>query len=162
MKKSFSHLDKTGSIKMVDVSEKEPTKRTAVAEAVVKMSSDTFRKVHDTGSKKGDLFSTVKITGIQAVKKTSNLIPLCHPLAVENINIEIEPDADNSQFVIHVSVFYNGKTGVEMEALTGAAVSALTFYDMCKSLDKSIEILNIRLIKKTGGKSGTYSVKGKL
>ncbi len=155
---TLSHIDENGMPKMVDVSEKSDTVRIASAHAKVSMSKEAFRLAISKGGKKGDVFGTAKIAGIMAAKKTSELIPLCHPLNIESCDISFEPDEnENSNSITIIStVKISGKTGVEMEALTSASVAALTVYDMLKAVDKSIEISEIYLISKEGGKSGQY------
>jgi len=152
----MTHIDDKGKARMVNVGEKPVTKRTAVAQGTVVMSKKTFEKVLDGDVPKGDVFAAARIAGIMAAKKTPELIPLCHPLSIDSVEIDINPDEKNSSFIVKATVSCNGKTGVEMEALTAVSTTALTMYDMCKSLDKSIEITGIHLLKKTGGKSGEY------
>ncbi|MCA9781141.1 MAG: cyclic pyranopterin monophosphate synthase MoaC [Candidatus Eremiobacteraeota bacterium] len=140
---------------MVDVSEKQVTTRLAVAESWVRMSTEAFQALVSDSAPKGDVLATVRLAAVMAVKKTSDLIPLCHPLAVEKVSCEVElhePD----QVRIEVTARISGKTGVEMEALTGASIGALTLYDMLKALDKGMTIGPTRLRRKTGGKSGDY------
>ena len=151
----FTHL-RDGQPTMVDVSEKRPNRRTAVAEARMELGAEIVAKFQngDLLGPKGPVFQTAIIAGTMAVKKTSELIPFCHPLPVEYCVIQIVPD--ESGVAIRCEVSTNGKTGVEMEALTGASVAALTIYDMCKALNKAIRIHDLRLISKTGGKSGDY------
>jgi len=158
MKKTavLSHLDEKGMPKMVDVSIKENTVRIASAHAKVSMSKEAFKLAVGKGGKKGDALGTAKIAGIMAAKKTSELIPLCHPLNIENCDIAFEPDENENSITIISTVKVSGKTGVEMESLTSASVAALTVYDMLKAVDKSIEISEIYLISKEGGKSGRY------
>ncbi len=156
MTKHFSHLDKTGKAQMVDVSEKTVTKRQAVAIGLVKVNKETFSCLVDKQVPKGDVFATARIAGILAAKKVGNLIPLCHPLPLEHISIDfnLKPDIPGIEIIATASI--SAKTGVEMEAMTAVSVAALTIYDMCKGLEKGIEITDIKLIKKTGGKSGTW------
>jgi molybdenum cofactor biosynthesis protein MoaC len=155
----LSHLDENGMPKMVDVSEKKDTVRTASAHAKVTMSEEAFKLAVGGGGKKGDVFGTAKIAGIMAAKKTSELIPLCHPLNIEGCDIVFKPEEKENSVEIISTVKISGKTGVEMESLTSAAAAALTVYDMLKAADKSIEISEIYLISKEGGKSGTYKRK---
>ena len=151
-KKTFSHLDDQGNPTMVDVGSKAESKRVAVAETTVVLTEEIMSRLNegDIVTKKGPVFQTAVTAGIMAAKKTSDLIPLCHPLAIENIKIEIQPHELAVKITCTVSL--TGKTGVEMEALTGASVAALTIYDMCKAFSHHIEIQNTRLISKTGGK----------
>ncbi len=159
MKKEMklTHLDEKGMPKMVDVSQKADTVRIASAHAKVSMSKEAFKLAVSKGGKKGDVFGTAKIAGIMAAKQTSGLIPLCHPLNIEDCDITFEPDENESAINIKSTVKISGKTGVEMESLTAASVAALTIYDMLKAVDKSIEISEIYLTTKEGGKSGLYA-----
>ena len=152
----LSHLDDEGRASMVDVSAKDATERSASAEATITLSADAFRLVISGTAKKGDVLATARIAGIMAAKKTSELIPLCHPLALSHVGVDFEPDPERNAFRIVASAKTTGPTGVEMEALTAASVAALTVYDMVKAVDKSAVIDSIRLLKKSGGKSGTY------
>ena len=158
MKKEMklTHLDEKGMPKMVDVSQKADTVRIASAHAKVSMSKEAFKLAVSKGGKKGDVFGTAKIAGIMAAKQTSGLIPLCHPLNIEGCDITFEPDENESAINIKTIVKISGKTGVEMESLTAASIAALTIYDMLKAVDKSIEISEIYLVRKEGGKSGLY------
>lgn len=155
MANNFTHLDESGNAKMVDISDKKDSVRVAVASGTVKVSKDVLELAKNNSLPKGDLFATARIAGIMAAKKTSELIPLCHPLAVNSVEIEIS--AESSGFLITATVKTSGKTGVEMEALTAVSVSALTIIDMVKAVDKSAEITEVRLLEKTGGKSGTWT-----
>lgn len=152
----LTHLDDKGKARMVDVGEKPVTRRTAVAQGSVVMDRKTFDRVLKGDNPKGDVFAAARIAGIQGAKKTSELIPLCHPLPIDSVKVDISPDDKTSSFIITAEASCSGKTGVEMEALTAVSVAALTLYDMCKSIDKSIRITDIKLLKKTGGKSGVY------
>lgn len=152
----FTHFDDRGGAKMVDVGHKEPTRRTAVAEGRVLMNKETLSAVISGGMKKGDVLSVARIAGIMAAKKTSDLIPLCHPIAVDGITVELTPDEEASCVRIRATVTCHGVTGVEMEALTAVSAAALTVYDMCKAVGKDMTISDIRLVSKTGGKSGDY------
>lgn len=151
--KTFSHLNPQGNPTMVDVSAKGITKRVAVAESIVRLNEEIMSHLEqgDIKTKKGPVFQTAVTAGIMAVKKTSELIPLCHPLAIENCRIDIKAHQVEVRIVCKVSI--TGKTGVEMEALTGASVAALTIYDMCKAFSHEIEIKNTRLLSKSGGKN---------
>ena len=155
----LSHLDEHGAARMVDVSHKDVTERTAEAEAVIILSPDAFEAVTTASAKKGDVLAAARIAGIMAAKKTSELIPLCHPLSLTKANIEFENDADRSAIRVVASVKTTGVTGVEMEALVSASVAALTIYDMTKSIDKGAVVENVRLLSKSGGKSGAYVAK---
>ena len=153
---SFTHIDKNGRVRMVDVTEKEPTVRVAVAGGTVSMKPETFRMIRDQKVKKGNVLETARIAGIMAAKKTSELIPMCHPLSLTHVQIDFEPDETNSRIRIEASVRTIDQTGVEMEALTAVSVAALTVYDMCKSYDREMTVSNIQLLEKSGGKSGSY------
>mgnify|MGYP001200325448 CR=1 FL=1 len=153
--KNFTHLDKDDLPRMVDVSSKQVRERTAVAEARVRMGPELARLLQETGStKKGPVIQTAVIAGIQGAKRTSNLIPMCHPLPLSAIEVDIQLKDELAH--IRVSVKTANRTGVEMEALTGASVAALTLYDMCKSVTKAMVIESVRLLEKTGGKSGDF------
>jgi cyclic pyranopterin phosphate synthase len=153
----LSHINESGQAQMVDVTEKAVTEREAVAEAVVEMQADTLRLIIEGGHKKGDVFAVARIAGVQAAKKCSELIPLCHPLMLTSIKVELEADEANSRVLIRSVCKLAGQTGVEMEALTAASVAALTIYDMCKAVDKGMVIGGLRLLEKKGGKSGDWS-----
>lgn len=151
----LSHINDAGEAQMVDISAKSTTKRTASAGATVRMDAATLRMILDGELPKGDVFAVARVAGIQAAKRTSELIPLCHPLALTNISIEFEaPVVD--ELHIRAEASLNGQTGVEMEALTAVSVAALTVYDMCKAAQKDIQIDDVRLLSKTGGKSGSW------
>jgi len=152
----LSHLDDQGRASMVDVSEKAATERMASAEAIIVLSEEAFRLVAAGEIKKGDVLATARIAGIMAAKKTSELIPLCHPLALTHVGIEFSPLEEKHGFRIVASAKTTGQTGVEMEAMTAASIAALTVYDMVKAVDKGMVIENIRLLTKSGGKSGSY------
>ena len=145
---------------MVDVTAKKPTERTAVAGGMISMNSETFDLIKNQKVKKGNVLETARIAGIMAAKKTAELIPMCHPLNITHIQVDFSPDAAASCIGIEAAVRAVDQTGVEMEAITAVSVAALTIYDMCKSSDKEMTISRIRLLKKTGGKSGTYVRKG--
>ena len=153
-RKKFSHLDSKGKATMVSVVEKERSHRVACARVVIKASDEVIEKLKQNDLKKGDAITVAKIAGIGAAKKTSELIPLCHPLPLENVTLDIE--YKGNQIRIQSKVECYGKTGVEMEALTAVSVAALTIYDMCKSMDKSIVIEKQGLYSKSGGKSGNF------
>ncbi len=149
----LTHLNQQGEAHMVDVSDKTITARTATARATVTMQSETLQLIVKGGHKKGDVFATARIAGIQDAKKCADLIPLCHPLALSNISVELTPDTGSNAVIIEASCKMDGKTGVEMEALTAVSVAALTLYDMCKAVDKHMVIGDIQVIEKCGGKS---------
>jgi len=153
---NFNHFDESGNAVMVDVSHKQPTLRTAVAEAKVRLSQELLSAIKSGGVAKGDVLGVARLAGIMAAKKTSELIPLSHPLSLHNITVDFEPEQENSRIRVKCTVRALERTGVEMEAMTGAALAALTIYDMCKGSDKSITIGEIKLLFKEGGKSGTY------
>jgi len=150
----FTHFDRDGNARMVDVSEKEDTKREAVAEGCIRMSRACFDRVAAGTVKKGDVLGAARIAGIMGAKKTSELIPLCHILNLTGVSMAFETDPDACEIRAVCTAKTVGKTGVEMEALTGVSCALLTIYDMCKALDRKMEIGQIRLLKKTGGKSG--------
>jgi cyclic pyranopterin phosphate synthase len=152
----LSHFDEDGTARMVDVSAKEETHREAVAEGRVRMQPETLSLILDRKVVKGDVFGVARIAGIMASKKTPDLIPLCHPLNVSSVNITFEPDKDDSCVLVRATVRIFSRTGVEMEALVAVSAAALTIYDMCKSTDRTMTIYDIRLMKKSGGKSGTF------
>ncbi len=154
----LTHLDESGRPRMVDVSGKPDTQREAVAKGTVRMRSSTFDLIKKGQVAKGDVLTTAQLAGIMAAKQTPGLIPLCHPLLIGEIKVEFSMDEANHAIDITATVRSIGKTGVEMEALTATAVSALTVYDMCKAVDRGMKIENIRLVKKSGGKSGEITL----
>jgi cyclic pyranopterin monophosphate synthase len=156
MAKDFSHLDETGGISMVDVGAKRSTLREAVAAATVRLRPATLAKLVERALPKGDVLTTAKVAGVLAAKQTPTLIPLAHPLAIESVDITFDLDAAAGTIEVRAIVRCEGKTGVEMEAMTACAVAALTIYDMCKSADKGISIDGLQLVRKSGGKSGTW------
>ena len=155
-KRRLSHLGRSGRPRMVDVSEKPATARRAVAEAEVGMSQDTLSLVIDGGAEKGDVLGVAELAGIMGGKRTADLIPLCHPIPLTDLVVEIKPDRAASALRVRASAATLAPTGVEMEALTAATVAALTVYDMIKSVDRSAEIRNVRLLEKSGGRSGEW------
>ena len=159
MGKTLTHLGKRGQARMVDVSAKAVTERVAIAEGRVVMSGKTLDLVLKGNAKKGDVLGAARIAGIMAAKKTHELIPLCHPLAVSKIAVDIDPDSTLPGLHVRATVKVTGQTGVEMEALTAVAVACLTIYDMVKAVERGMRIDGIRLIEKTGGKSGRYRAK---
>jgi len=153
----LTHLDRAGSANMVDVGGKAASGRVAVAEGFVTMARATLDAIAAGNAAKGDVIGTARIAGIMAAKRTSELIPLCHPLALEKVAVEIEPDQDLPGLRVTATAKLTGKTGVEMEALTAASVACLTIYDMAKAIDKAMIIGGIRLLSKSGGKSGDWT-----
>ena len=156
--KKLTHIDDQGRPRMVDVTGKPDTHREAVAKGTVRMQADTFRLIKQGRIAKGDVLSVAQVAGINAAKQTPHLIPLCHPLLIGDVNVEFSLDEAESTIEITTTVKSTGKTGVEMEALTATAVTALTIYDMCKAVDRGMIIENIRLVRKSGGKSGTINL----
>lgn len=152
----LTHFDEDGAARMVDVSAKQETAREAVAEGRVFMQPETLSLILDRKVVKGDVFGVARIAGIMAAKKTPDLIPLSHPLAISSVNIDFEPDTEHSSVLIRATVRIFARTGVEMEAMTAVAAAGLTVYDMCKSTDRTMTVSEIRLMRKSGGKSGTF------
>ena len=152
----LSHIDKTGKAKMVDVTDKSITVREAIAMASIYMQGKTLKKVIANEMKKGDVLGVARIAGILAAKKTDEIIPLCHPLPLTSVDITFDIVKEKNRIDITASVKLSGKTGVEMEALTAVTAAALTIYDMCKAVDKGMKISDVVLLKKSGGRSGTY------
>ena len=155
-RRRLTHVDRTGRPRMVDVSDKPATARRAVAEALVAVSAETMSMVIDGGGAKGDVLGVAELAGVMGGKRTSELIPLCHPLALTDLVVQITPDRAASALRIRAEAATIGPTGVEMEALTAASVAALTIYDMVKGVERGVEIRGVRLISKTGGKSGEW------
>ncbi len=153
---NLTHINKEGHAKMVDITHKTATNRTAIAEATIKMENKTLIRIIEGGLKKGDVLAVSQVAGIMAAKKTPDLIPMCHPVLISSIDISFEHSMIDSELIIKSTVSLTGKTGVEMEALTAVSVAALTVYDMCKAIDKGMIIKEIKLIQKTGGKSGEF------
>jgi cyclic pyranopterin monophosphate synthase len=152
----LSHLDDQGRARMVDVSNKDVTSRTAVARGAIRMRPETLELILKDRVEKGDVFSVARVAGIMAAKKTSELIPMCHPLNITSVKINLNPAQKPARVEIEATVRVDGKTGVEMEAMTAVAVAGLTIYDMCKAVDRAMSLGEIRLVKKSGGKSGTF------
>ncbi len=152
----LTHLDDEGNARMVDVSDKDVTERMAAAGGRITMQPETLQMIMQGEHKKGDVLTVAKIAGIQAAKQCSTLIPMCHPLMLSSVDIDLIPDVDNSCVHVVSTCKLKGQTGVEMEALTATSVAALTIYDMCKAVDRSMMIEGIRLLEKSGGKSGHY------
>ena len=153
----FTHFTDDGRPQMVNVGEKDETRRIAVAGGRVNMSKDTLNTVKSGGLKKGDVLSVAQLAGIMGVKQTAHLIPLCHPLALSHVDVQLTLNEPDCAIDIRAECRLDGKTGVEMEALTAVSVAALTVYDMCKAVDKAMVIRDIRLLHKSGGKSGTFN-----
>ena len=152
----FSHLDAQGKAVMVDVSDKDVTERTATARGTVSMAPETIRRIVAGGVAKGDVLTVARLAGIMAAKRTAELIPLCHPLALTAIDVDLRCDEKRGAVDIEATCRLTGRTGVEMEALTAVCVAALTVYDMCKAVDRAMRIGEIRLVRKAGGRSGTF------
>ncbi|MBB5701825.1 cyclic pyranopterin phosphate synthase [Ochrobactrum daejeonense] len=152
----LTHIDQTGAANMVDVGAKDETERQAVAEGSVRMKPETLALILEGNAAKGDVIGTARLAGIMAAKRTSDLIPLCHPLMLTKVAVDIEPDHTLPGLRVQALVKLNGRTGVEMEALTAVSVTCLTIYDMAKAVDRHMEIRNIRVTEKSGGKSGDW------
>jgi cyclic pyranopterin monophosphate synthase len=152
----LTHIDAEGKAVMVDVSAKDVTERAATAAGSVLMAPETMRLIREGGMKKGDALSVARLAGIMGAKKTPELIPLCHPLALNAVDVELTLDPDRNAVDIVATCRVSGRTGVEMEALTAVAVAALTIYDMCKAVDRAMRLTDIRLVEKSGGRSGDY------
>ncbi len=152
----FSHFDESGNAYMVDVSEKEVTSRSATAVGTIRVTPEVFDAIEGKKVKKGDVYTVAQVAGIMGAKKTSELIPMCHILNLTNAKVTFEPNRDTYTITVYCTVKTQGKTGVEMEALTGASTALLTVYDMCKAIDKRMVIENIHLVEKSGGKSGDF------
>ena len=153
---NLSHIDESGNARMVDVGSKDVTDRTAAARCELHMLQSTLDLIRSGGFNKGDVLGVARVAGIMAGKRTSELIPLCHPLNIDQITIDFEDLSDGVGIAVTATVRTSGKTGVEMEALTSASLTALTIYDMCKSVDRAISVEGLRLLRKSGGKSGDY------
>lgn len=152
----LTHLNAQGEASMVDVSEKAATNRVAVAEGFVTMQAETLERIQKGGHAKGDVLAVARIAGIQGAKQCANLIPLCHPLALSKVQVDFEFDKENNRVRIQSMCKLTGQTGVEMEALTATSVAALTLFDMCKAVDKSMTIEGVKVLSKAGGKSGDW------
>ncbi|WP_019171159.1 cyclic pyranopterin monophosphate synthase MoaC [Pseudaminobacter salicylatoxidans] len=157
---ALTHLGAEGQANMVDVGEKAETQRTAIAEGAVIMQPQTLNLIREGNARKGDVLGTARIAGIMAAKRTHELIPLCHPLLLTKVTVDIEPDESLPGLRVTALARVTGKTGVEMEALTAASVACLTIYDMAKAVDRGMTISGVRLVEKTGGKSGDYKAEG--
>ena len=160
MSERLSHIDDAGRARMVDISGKADTAREAVARGSVRMQPETLALVLSDGIEKGDVIGTARLAGVMAAKRTHELIPLCHPLLLTDIDVAIAPNEAEAALEIEATVRTTGKTGVEMEAMTAVAIAALTVYDMCKAVDRGVRIDAVRLARKSGGKSGEISLEG--
>lgn len=156
MTEKLNHFDENGNAVMVDVSGKEESSRTAMATGKIRVNQAIMEALKEGNVKKGDVLGVARVAGIMGVKQTSSLIPMCHTLMLQKCSVDFEIDEENLEVTAFCTVKTKGQTGVEMEALTGVSITLLTIYDMCKAIDKSMEIGEIHLVKKTGGKSGTY------
>jgi cyclic pyranopterin phosphate synthase len=155
----LTHFDKDGNAVMVDVTNKDVTERLATATGSVRMHGETLARILDGGIKKGDVLGVARLAGIMAAKRAHDLIPLCHPLALSAVTVDLVPNLTDNAVDIVATVKCTGRTGVEMEALTAVSVAALTVYDMCKAIDRGMTLTDIRLVHKSGGKSGTYDAR---
>ena len=153
----LTHFDAKGDAHMVDVSDKDVTSRTATAKGAVEMAPETLAIITEGRAKKGDVLAVARLAGIMAAKKTPDIIPLCHPLALAKVSVELTPNVEASRVEIEATVKVSGKTGVEMEALTAVSAAALTVYDMVKAVDKAMRLTEIRLVHKDGGRSGVFT-----
>ena len=156
-KNELTHFDKKGNPSMVDINQKDTTVRVAIANGKIVMKPSTLKRILDLDIKKGDVLNVAKLAGIMAAKKTDQLIPLCHSIPLSYVNVDLEPNIEESSINITAEASLIGKTGVEMEALTAVSVAALTIYDMCKSIDREMILTNVRLMHKSGGKSGEFN-----
>ena len=156
-KNKLTHFDKNGNPSMVDISQKDTTVRVAVANGKIIMKPNTLKRILDLDIKKGDVLNVAKLAGIMAAKKTDQLIPLCHSIPLSYVNVDLEPNTEESSINITAEASLIGKTGVEMEALTAVSVAGLTIYDMCKAIDRDMILTNVRLMHKSGGKSGEFN-----
>ncbi|HEX8967622.1 MAG TPA: cyclic pyranopterin monophosphate synthase MoaC [Chloroflexota bacterium] len=152
----LTHLDESGRARMVDVSDKDVTRREATARAIVAMRPETARLIESGGMAKGDVLAVAQVAGVMAAKRTPDLIPLCHPLPITGVDMAFDLDVERARLEIRATVRVTSRTGVEMEALTAASVAALTVYDMCKAVDRGMSILSVELLRKAGGKSGEF------
>ena len=154
---SLTHFDSSGLAHMVDVAAKADTQRVAIAQGMIRMLPATFNLIASGNAKKGDVLGIARIAAIQATKKTSDLIPLCHPIAITHVSVDLRLGTDHASVICTAQVECTGKTGVEMEALTAVQIGLLTIYDMCKAVDRAMVITDVQLLEKRGGKSGTYT-----
>jgi cyclic pyranopterin phosphate synthase len=159
-KKGFTHFNEEGKARMVDVSKKEATVREAITRASISMNRETFRMIMDRKIAKGDVLGVARVAGIMGAKRTADLIPMCHPLNITNVEIHFSPSQQENKIEIEARVKTKGQTGVEMEAFLAVSTAALTIYDMCKAVDRGMVISDIHLVQKKGGKSGTFQWKG--
>jgi cyclic pyranopterin phosphate synthase len=157
MSKQLTHIDETGRARMVDVGRKEDTERVAVARGTVSMQPETLRLIIEGNLKKGDVLTVAQLAGVMAAKRTSDLIPLCHPLLLTHIDVTCTPNTAENRVDIEATVRLRGKTGVEMEALTAVTVAGLTIYDMAKAVDRTMQLTDVRVVHKSGGRSGTFT-----
>ncbi len=162
MKRDFTHFNEQGRAKMVDVGSKPVTTRTACAAARVLVNRETFELIRSGGMKKGDVLTVAQVAGVMGAKRTPDLIPMCHPILIDGINLQLELDEERCSVEIRATVSCDGRTGVEMEALTAASTAALTVYDMCKAVQKDMVITDLRLVHKTGGVHGDYARPGEV
>lgn len=153
----FTHFDQKGQPRMVDVSEKPVTKRTATAKGAVLVAPETLALIRSGGGKKGDVLAAARLAGIMGAKRTADLIPLCHPLGLDSVEMELTTEDTPPRVEITARCKVTGRTGIEMEAMTAVSVAALTVYDMCKAVDRAMRIIDVRLVEKTGGQSGSYN-----
>ncbi len=156
-KNKLTHFDKNGNPSMVDINQKDTTVRVAIANGKIIMKQNTLKRILDLDIKKGDVLNVAKLAGIMAAKKTDQLIPLCHSIPLSYVNVDLEPNIEESSINITAEASLMGKTGVEMEALTAVSVAGLTIYDMCKAIDRDMILTNVRLMHKSGGKSGEFN-----
>ena len=156
-KNKLTHFDKNGNPSMVDINQKDSTVRVAIANGKIIMKPNTLKRILDLDIKKGDVLNVAKLAGIMAAKKTDQLIPLCHSIPLSYVNVDLEPNIEESSINITAEASLIGKTGVEMEALTAVSVAGLTIYDMCKAIDRDMILTNVRLMHKSGGKSGEFN-----
>ena len=156
MREDFTHFDENGKARMVNVGDKEPTHRAATAGARVLVNEDTFRLIQTGGVRKGDVLTVAQIAGMMAAKRTPEMIPMCHPILINGVDLDLALDEERCSVEIKATISCSGRTGVEMEALTAASVAALTVYDMCKAVQRDMVITDVRLIRKTGGVHGNY------
>ena len=156
-KNKLTHFDKNGNPSMVDINQKDTTVRVAIANGKIIMKPNTLKRILDLDIKKGDVLNVAKLAGIMAAKKTDQLIPLCHSIPLSYVNVDLEPNTEESSINITAEASLIGKTGVEMEALTAVSVAGLTIYDMCKAIDRDMILTNVRLMHKSGGKSGEFN-----
>tara|TARA_Y100001933_G_scaffold108049_1_gene108310 strand:- start:866 stop:1348 length:483 start_codon:yes stop_codon:yes gene_type:complete len=156
-KNKLTHFDKNGNPSMVDINQKDTTVRVAIANGKIIMKPNTLKRILDLDIKKGDVLNVAKLAGIMAAKKTDQLIPLCHSIPLSYVNVDLEPNIEESSINITAEASLIGKTGVEMEALTAVSVAGLTIYDMCKAIDRDMILTNVRLMHKSGGKSGKFN-----